>query len=150
MKKLLLILALGSLTATANHPLTGSLSPHVIAIVARYNTIEQHMKELTVILARVQDKSSAEAESATFEQHYTEMSRWLKSVPDPYKIFPEIKTFADRKLIISTRKAVENAGLSLQKELIRLAEAEFYGSATLIKTLQSLEILGDEADEFIR
>ena len=52
--------------------------------------------------------------------------------------------------MISTREAVEKAGLAMQKELIRLAEAEFFGSATLIKTLQSLEILGDEADEFIR
>ena len=150
MKKLLLILALGSLTATANHPIMGTISPHIVATVARYNLIEQYMVELTGILARMQDKSTAEAECAAFKQHYTAMTGWLKTTEDPYKALSEIKTFADRKLMISTREAVEKAGLAMQKELIRLAEAEFYGSATLIKTLQSLEILGDEADEFIR
>lgn len=150
MKKLLLILALGSLTATATPPLTGSLSPQIAATVARYNLIEQYLMDLTVILTRIQDKTTAEAESAAFKQHYSEMFGWLESTVDPYKILPEIKTYADRRLMIGSRAAVEKAGRAMQKELIRLAEAEFYGSATLIKTLQSLEILGDEADEFIR
>lgn len=150
MKKLLIILALGSLTANATQPATPNLSPSIEDTLLRYAILEQYMKELTGVLNRIQDKDSAEDQARFITMLCTEMFKLLQDTKDPYQILPEIKTITDRRLMLSSRAAVEEAGLNLQKELIRLAENEFYGSATLIKTLQSLDILDDDADEFIR
>lgn len=150
MKRLLIIFALGSLTANAAQPSIFTLSPVIEDTIIRYAMLEQYMKELTTVLNRIQDKKSAEEQAAFVNMLCKEMFNVLEDTKDPYKILPEIKTAADRRLMLTSRATLEEAGLTLQKQFIRLAEEEFYGSATLINTLQSLEILDDEADDFIR
>lgn len=120
------------------------------AAVNTYNAMERCMADLAGALARVQDPATAETNAPAVLQAGQELKAILDQADEPYNMSKKAVTKADAFALRDCRYRLMTAGMAVQNEMLRLAKAEFYHSAALIKALQQLEMLDDATDSLIR
>lgn len=150
MKNLLLALALCGMTSAATPPVVGGYSASGQAAVASYNAMVVCMTDMSNAMAGIQDKATAEANAATVLKAGKELKTLLENTDEPYSMGKKAVTHADAFALRDCRYRMMTAGMAVQQEMLRLAKAEFYNSAALIKALQELEMLHTDTDSLIR
>ena len=150
MKKLLLILAFGTMTASATTLVEGGMTASGQAAVESYNTLTMCMNDMAACLARIQDKETAAVEAPTLLLLGQRLKAMLDSMDAPYMVRKKATTTEDARALGNCSYYLRMAGLAVQEQMIRLAKEQFYHSEPLIKTFQELEMLGSDTDDLIR
>lgn len=146
MKHLLIALAFCAMPAMASSQLSATGQ----TAVDTYSAIEQSMADMAGALARVKDRATAEANAPIILQAGQELKAILENTDEPYSMSKKAVTKADAYALRDYRYRLMTIGTAVQSEMLRLAKAEFYNSAALIKALQQLEMLDDDTDCLIR
>jgi hypothetical protein len=150
MKKLLFMIGIGAMTTTAAPLVEGGLSTSGQEAVEAYNTVEIYMQEMARVLGRIQDKATAESEAPLLKRIVTELKNAMAAIDDPYAMGEKAVTKTDSYALFGCRQRMMVAGMAVHREMLRLARAEFYNSATLIKALQELDMLNEDTSALIR
>ena len=150
MKKLLLVLTLGTMAASATTLVDGGMSASGQASVNSYNALTLCMNEMEACLSRIHDKKTAAAEAPTLLMLGQQLKVMLAEMEAPYLVSQKATTEEDKKALGLCSYYLRKAGLAVQQQMIRLAKEQFYHSAPLIKAFQTLEMLGSDADSLIR
>jgi len=150
MKKLLLVLGIGAMAATAAPLVDGELSASGQAAVASYNAMVVCLDDMAACLSRIQDKATAAAEAPTLHRLGLELKVILANTEPPHVVRQKAITTADEQALQVSDKNLRAAGLAVHHQILRLAKEQFYHSAPLIKTFQALEMLSTDTDSLIR
>lgn len=152
MKAPLILTAILSLAplSFANQPQTEELTDNAKLALQVYSELGAYMDAMQHALSRIQDKRTAAEHAAALKTACEQMKAHIDNINDPYQMFNKCANKTDRYHMLILRGQLLDKGAAVQAELIRLAEADFYGSAALIHTLQELEMLDDEASDLIQ
>lgn len=150
MKKLLLVLTLGTMAASATTLVDGGMSASGQAAVNSYNAMTLCMNEMEACLSRIQDKESAAIEAPILLGLGLQLKTMLEGMEAPHMVSQKATTEEDKKALGLCSYYLRKAGLAVQQQMIRLAKEQFYHSAPLIKAFQKLEMLDSDADSLIR
>ena len=150
MKKILFPLCMACYLCTGAEPAPSpGISPEVRETLLRYQALHICMYKLLITLHDVQDAAGAAANAAAVQEQLYQIKEITTDLDDPYRACGNTDSKAEKNELSHQRLLMQEVGQLLEQEIIRLAQAEYYGSKAFIQALQNVGILDSRANKLM-
>lgn len=146
---LISLICLAPLTTEAAKQNDLVLSENGLLALKVYTELGVYMDNMHAVLKQIEDHTSAEAQADSLRAACLALKEHLEHIYEPYSMSKKAVTLDDFAMLMQCRDILLQKGGAVQKELIRLAKARFYGSQALINVLLEQEMLDEETAELL-
>lgn len=135
----IMIVAMGLMTSPMA---SAEQTEHGMLAVKAFTDLEKCMSDLTATLASITDKASADANAQKLMDKGQALQLQLVALQELSNTLTQTPNEDDEVAFEKCRNSLQQTGIAMQQEFMRLAMVNFYDSEALLQALQSLNVAG--------